>query len=119
MFRPQARYFTVCKSFRAVSGPCALAAFPSREEGRSSAGDCRAWPIRVLGPIPELRRLGKYASEQHPWVTGVEHTPRQPVLRAESRRGIVPWQIIGPVRRAPILSGFSLRNKSIESCAKG
>src|SRR6266404_9716374 len=77
------------------------------------------WPRRPLRLIPALRRLGKHASEKHRWLTEVEHSPKQPVLRANSTWCFVSWRTVGPVRRATILSGFSLRNKSIEFCAKG
>src|SRR5258706_11059703 len=76
------------------------------------------WPRRTLRPIPALCRLGKHASERHWWLTEVEYSPKQAVVRARSTRCFVPWQIVGPVRRATILSGFSLRKKSIEFCSK-
>jgi hypothetical protein len=70
MFRPGARYFTVRKLLRALSGPSAPAAFPSREEGRSGTEDYGMWPRRLLGPSSALRRLGKHASLKHRWLTG-------------------------------------------------
>ena len=42
----------------------------------------------------------------------------KPVLRTDSAWCPLPWQIVVSVRTATTLSGFSLRNKSIEFCAK-
>jgi hypothetical protein len=103
----------------AVSGPSALAAFPSREEGRSNAGDCRGVAQKSFEANPSTTPPREARFRKTSVFTGVEHSPKQPVLRANSTRCFVSWQIVEPVRRATILSGFSLRNKSIEFCAKG
>ncbi len=74
-------------------------------------------PRRTLRPIPARCRLEK-RFQKTSMVDEVEHSPTQPVLRANSTRCFVRWQTIGPVQQAVIPSGFSPRNKSIESCAK-
>ena len=42
----------------------------------------------------------------------------KPVLRTDSAWCPLPWQIVVSVRTTTTLSGFSLRKKSIEFCAK-
>src|SRR5258707_10512317 len=104
---------------RAVSDPRALAAFQSRKEGRSSARDCRGVAQKSFEANPgttpprETRFLKTSVVDR-----GLNLHRSKPVLRADSTRCLVLWQIVGPARRATILSGFSLRNKSIEFCAK-
>src|ERR1700756_1382386 len=119
MFRPQERYFTVSAHLRDSIWPSRAGRISERRRRATPVLEIAGvGPVRTSGPIPALRRLGKRASEKYPCLTGVEHSPKQPVLRANSTRCFVPWQIVRPVRRAAILSGFSLRKKSIEFCAK-
>lgn len=106
---------------RAVSHPPAPAAFPSR---KIRAVRCRR--LRGCGPEGLLRAI---LSTTPPRETRFLKTSvadggsnlhrNRLVLRAIATRCFVPWQILGPVRRATIPSGFSLRSKSPRSCAKG
>src|SRR6266481_4661827 len=71
----------------------------------------------VCGPEELCGQSRHYAasgstSKKHRSLTEVEHSPTQPVLRANSTRCFVRWQTIGPVRQAVFLSGSSLRKKS-------
>jgi hypothetical protein len=92
--------------------------FRAERKGHPVLETAGMWPRRTLQPIPARCRLGKHFQKTS-MVDVVEHSPTQPVLRANSTRCFVRWQTIGPVQQGVVPSGFSPRKKSIESCAKG
>lgn len=118
-FRPETRYFTVARSTGTLSRSLGRLLFRT-ETGWSRVRDCVE--------VDQKQCCGNYlrhcaASRNTLRKTSVVdrrsslHRGKR-VLRSNSTRCFVRWQIIAAMRRAAVRSGFSLRNRWTKYCAK-